>query len=523
MAAAYPQWTDAVTAVLAGDAARLSRLINPARVRDHHAIMPTDKAPTKLAPDARRLYDLVAQRLLAAVHGPARLERQAIGVRVGDVALSAMLTSTIEPGWYQIEPPSGHRPGEPDVRLATLDVGGEVTIDKVEVRAKRVMPPRPYTEGDLVAMMASAGRLVEDEVQRKALEERGIGTPATRAAILEKLIKDRYVERHRRFLVPTLKGRQVIEALGPHPLTQVGLTAEWEQRLGAVHEGKESRAALMDDIRQFTRDVVNEMRRLDVRGLGAGRTLGPCPRCRTRDVVELPDRFVCQSWEGPEDGYCGFVVWRWRGDRRVGLGEALFRMERNEPHRSPRKGFGVPPGSVPGGAPSPLPPYGAWSPRGDLGSLDDRERLVSLVQEVVGEEGPLLVRRVLSALAAASGRPITRALRSRVNRASAEAVRRALVIAVAGDPKQPQLDLTLHAADQAAVVVRQRGPRQPDEIPRAELVSALRVVPEDVQGEARLRALAQLYDLPPTPEILGFLEKRLATPNSVIRTSDGGG
>ena len=153
--------------------------------------------------------------------------------------------------------------------------------------------------------METAGKDIEEETLREAMKDSGIGTPATRAAIIERLIQVGYIEREGRALHATDKGIQVIRLLGSHPLTSPELTGDWEHRLGLIERGEDSRGRFMDDIVKFTTETVAELDKL--KGVKIERAnLGPCPICG-RDVIENRKGFSCWSKEDPG---CGFVIWK---------------------------------------------------------------------------------------------------------------------------------------------------------------------------------------------------------------------
>ena len=154
--------------------------------------------------------------------------------------------------------------------------------------------------------METAGKLVDDEELREAMKDSGIGTPATRAAIIERLIDVGYVEREGRSLVCTEKGLNVIRFLGEHALTSPSMTGDWEHRLARIEEGEESRERFMGDIAAFARETVAVLdeKLKEVRIPRAN--LGPCPVCG-RDIVENRKGFSCWSREDPG---CGFVIWK---------------------------------------------------------------------------------------------------------------------------------------------------------------------------------------------------------------------
>jgi DNA topoisomerase-3 len=179
----------------------------------------------------------------------------------------------------------------------TLDVAAEEKVTK---------PPRRYSDASLLGAMETAGKLVDDDELREAMKDSGIGTPATRAAIIERLIDVGYIERDGRSLVATEKGLNVIRLLDGHALTSPSLTGDWEHRLGRIEHGEEPREEFMRDIALFAGETVNELdaKLKDVRIPRAN--LGPCPVCG-RDIVENRKGFSCWSREDPG---CGFVIWK---------------------------------------------------------------------------------------------------------------------------------------------------------------------------------------------------------------------
>jgi DNA topoisomerase III len=183
---------------------------------------------------------------------------------------------------------------------------------------KETKPPRRYSDASLLAAMETAGKLVDDDELREAMKDSGIGTPATRASIIERLIDVGYVERDGRALVATEKGLNVIRLLGDHPLTSPSLTGDWEQRLGRIERGEEPRNRFMSDIAGFAESTVHDLdaKLKDVRIPRAN--LGPCPICG-RDIVENRKGFSCWSREDPG---CGFVIWKAKAGKTLPLAVA---------------------------------------------------------------------------------------------------------------------------------------------------------------------------------------------------------
>ena len=184
---------------------------------------------------------------------------------------------------------------------------------EVEALAKETKPPRRYSDASLLGAMETAGKLVDDEALREAMKDSGIGTPATRAAIIERLIDVGYVERDGRALLATEKGLNVIRLLAEHPLTSPDLTGAWEQRLGRIERGEDSRERFMHDIAGFARETVEVLDATlkDVRIPRA--SLGPCPVCG-HDIVENRKGYSC--WHRDDPG-CGFVIWKGKAGKQL--------------------------------------------------------------------------------------------------------------------------------------------------------------------------------------------------------------
>src|SRR5205085_8790208 len=188
------------------------------------------------------------------------------------------------PGWRGVygEIPDAERADDDEgqeQQLPKLERGEQAQVTEIASEEKVTKPPRRCTEGSLLGAKETAGKLVDEEELREAMKDSGIGTPATRAAIIERLIQVGYVEREGRALVVTEKGMNVIRLLGEHALTSPGMTGEWEARLAKIEMGEDSREAFMGDIVKFTESTVGELD-TKLKGVRIPRAnLGPCPIC----------------------------------------------------------------------------------------------------------------------------------------------------------------------------------------------------------------------------------------------------
>ncbi|MEI2703382.1 MAG: DNA topoisomerase 3 [Baekduia sp.] len=309
----HREYAAAAAYVTGLDVLPLSRVVNDEKVGDHHAIIPTnaEHAIEKLGDDDRRIYDLVTRRFLAIFHPEAEFDNTNVETTVAEHVFRTRGKILVVPGWRGVwgelaDDAKDDEDEGKDQTLPRLEEGEQSAVRTVEVLAKETKPPGRYSDASLLGAMETAGKLVDDEAMREAMSESGIGTPATRAAIIERLIDVGYVERDARALVPTEKGMNVIRLLGEHPLTQPSLTGDWEKRLAEIENGKTERKKFMADIAKFAGETVGELdvKLKDVKIPRAN--LGPCPICG-RDIIENRKGFSC--W-GREDPGCGFVIWK---------------------------------------------------------------------------------------------------------------------------------------------------------------------------------------------------------------------
>jgi DNA topoisomerase III len=309
----HREYARAAAYVTGLDVLPLGRVVNDAKVTDHHAIIPTraEHRVERMSDDDRRVYDLVARRFLAVFHPDAVFENTRLETTVGEHVFRTRGRLLVVPGWRGVygeglEERAGDDDEGADQQLPKLAQGENVRVLDVASAEKETKPPRRYSDASLLAAMETAGKLVDDDELREAMKDSGIGTPATRAAIIERLIDVGYIERDGRSLVCTEKGLSVIQLLGEHALTSPSLTGDWEHRLGRIEEGAEQRERFMRDIAAFAGETVRELdeKLKSVRIPRAN--LGPCPVCG-RDIVENRKGFSCWSREDPG---CGFVVWK---------------------------------------------------------------------------------------------------------------------------------------------------------------------------------------------------------------------
>jgi DNA topoisomerase-3 len=310
--------------------------VDRTKLTDHHAILPTGKVPPpSLPPPLRKVYDLVATRFVAVFLPDQVVEETQVTLDIGGATFLARGSRELEEGWKRAEPRRPSAPNEGDGTAADetrrplppLTEGQTVHVESMEIQEKETLPPRPYEDATLLAAMKNAGREIEDEALASAMKDRGLGTPATRAETIEKLIRTGYVERKGKQLRATEKGHALI-GLVAEPLKSPELTAAWEQRLKDIEQGEAAVDAFYGDIVAFVRDLVPKVaegpaltpeqaataRAAGPRAKGRGGRgpavrpsgLGTCPVCGQGEVTETAKAYGCSRYR---DG-CGLTIWK---------------------------------------------------------------------------------------------------------------------------------------------------------------------------------------------------------------------
>jgi DNA topoisomerase-3 len=350
--------------------AQSKRVFDNGKVSDHHAIIPTGKPVNlnELPRDERRIFDLVARRFLGAFHPDAEfaatdvvirvgapVKEEAASARGGDAPADDALLATLPPppdryrargrvrlvaGWQAVaQMGDGKRDDEEDAAALPPLEEGQRLVARFEVLTKQTRPPPRHTEATLLGAMESAGKEIEDEELRAAMRDSGLGTPATRAATIETLVKRTFVGRDGKNLVPTEMGIGLIEALPVKSLASPELTGAWEARLARIARGQDTRPAFMADISRYVGEVVTAIRggrgpqasglrpqapdpeargpkpeaRAAAPKPATAPTDLPCPSCKQGRLVAGNRGWGCSRWrEG-----CAFVIWFQIAGRRI--------------------------------------------------------------------------------------------------------------------------------------------------------------------------------------------------------------
>ncbi len=278
-------------------------LVNNAKVTDHHAIIPTEESPDlwQLSGPERNIYDLVVRRFLAVLMPPYEYEEVELTLNCAGHNFTAKGKIVLNQGWkaaydrnFSFEEEEDDSQSLPDVRQ-----GQRLKVSSVQVTTGKTPPPPRYTEATLLTAMEHPQTQVQDKEQRKILEETGgLGTPATRADIIEKLFSAFYIERRGKELVPTSKGMQLVE-LAPKDLRSATLTAKWEDRLSCIAKGQERDFKFIEEMRAYAGKLVNDVKLSEAKYTHDNQTRKACPDCgkflllvkgKKGEMLVCPDR-----------------------------------------------------------------------------------------------------------------------------------------------------------------------------------------------------------------------------------------
>jgi DNA topoisomerase-3 len=310
------------------------RLVNDARVTDHHAIIPTEQ-PLDLKAldnDERRLYDLVARRFITVFYPPYRYDQTTLVTEVEGERFYSSGKTVKEMGWRAVTASSLGKEKKDDDDLPVQNLtrqkkGEQKQVQNCKLKKSKTLPPPRYTEATLLTAMESPGKFIEDEELRESIKQGGLGTPATRAEIIEKLLNTYYIERHGKELVPTSKGFQLLD-LVPGELKSPELTAKWELRLSNISLGKESNKGFMEDIRKNAGALVMSIKADTSEYKVDNLTKNRCPLCGSfmLSVQGKKERMLVCS-----DRKCGHEQ-----PEKQEAGQDIFQRSRNETRMNKR-------------------------------------------------------------------------------------------------------------------------------------------------------------------------------------------
>ena len=280
------------------------RIFNNAKVSDHFAIIPTPQAPKNLNEAEQKLYDFVVRRFLSVFFPAAEYLVTTRITRVEGHPFKTEGKVLVNPGWLAVHGKEGQTGDEGN--LVAVDKDEKVKTEEVTIKASATKPPPRYSEATLLSAMEGAGKMVDDEELKAAMAGRGLGTPATRAQIIENLIGEQYMLREGRELIPTAKAfnlMTLLNGLGVKELTQPELTGDWEWKLGRIEKGDFTRAEFMREIAEMTRHIVERAKTYDSDTIPGdfGILQAPCPKCGGL-IRETYKKFQCSD--------CDYSLWK---------------------------------------------------------------------------------------------------------------------------------------------------------------------------------------------------------------------
>lgn len=312
-----------------------TRFFNDKKVSDHHAIIPTETDPTsvKMTSDHYKIYDMVVRRFIGIFLGNCQKELSDVVVDNAGEKFRAKGTMISEAGWREIyfaleealakrKAKDSSKKGkstedkEDENALPLMKVGDVLPVIKKELPKKKTKAPSIHTESSILAMMETAGKEMEDDELREAMKDRGLGTPATRAGMIERLLQRGYIERDKKKLIPTTRGISLIGLVSTQPIANPELTGEWEMRLNQIAKGEYSSDKFMDEVKNYTREVVSFLG--SNRNAQTGAVAKPkevfmpayqlseskCPKCHEGNILKGKRAFGCARYaEG-----CDFTI-----------------------------------------------------------------------------------------------------------------------------------------------------------------------------------------------------------------------
>ncbi|MGD1317836.1 DNA topoisomerase 3 [Chryseobacterium sp. 2R14A] len=281
------------------------RMVNDLKVTDHHGLLITTKIPSALTAKEKAIYDIIAYRLLESLSEHCSKQVSHITLKVHHYEFSIKGSKILTKGWRAIKGilsdhnsnnnknndshSNSNHVEETLIELPEFKSGDELKISQADLQEKTTQPPKLYTEADLLSAMENAGRSVEDKEQQKAISNIGIGTPATRASIIETLLSRNYIIRKSKALVPTEKGTKVYHLVKDQKIANVQMTAEWEMALDKIEKGDLNSRQFITDIKDYTTEITKELLSLSLAQENIPEL--KCPKCQQHNLI-IKDKII---------------------------------------------------------------------------------------------------------------------------------------------------------------------------------------------------------------------------------------
>lgn len=292
------------------------RIIDNSKVTDHHAIIPTDVRPNlnALSSDELKVYDLVVRRFISVFYPQYIYLITKVVTNVCDENFLSKGTTISQYGWMELYKADEEKSKKKDEQtLPPLNEGEPVEVLESKVNAKKTQPPKTYTEASLLSAMENAGRLIEDESLKEQMKDSGLGTPATRAAVIERLLTVGYIERKGKSVIPTEKGMKLIEIV-PDELKSPETTGKWEKGLSSIAKGSMLPERFMGSINRYVHFLMKESTNVnqaivfpeEKKTFSTKAHIVKCPKCGQGDIMEHDKGFYCTHWKSG----CKFTIWK---------------------------------------------------------------------------------------------------------------------------------------------------------------------------------------------------------------------
>jgi DNA topoisomerase-3 len=352
-------YADVVKPLLAKTIEKKKRIFDTSKVSDHFAIIPTEKSPQgiEMTPAQAKVYDLIVKRFLAAFYPDAIWEETHRVTTVEGYTFRTDSKSLKEPGFYEVY----GRETEDDAKLPKVTEGETVKVVDTNSVEKQTQPPPRYNDATLLSAMEGAGKLIDDEELREAMKQKGLGTPATRASIIERLIDVGYVDRVQKELIPTGKGIALYDTLMNFPLPELcspEMTGEWEYKLTRIEQGNLQASSFMDSIVTFTKEMITKVKEGRADGnsnIENAEVIGKCPLC-DGSIIENFKAFACENYKPKktakkkteDETGCTFAIWKTIAGKFITkeIAKELLESGKTGPHKGFRSKTGRPFGAT---------------------------------------------------------------------------------------------------------------------------------------------------------------------------------
>lgn len=280
------------------------RTVNDKKVTDHHALLITENIPADISKDQRIIYDMIVARMLESFSGKCTKENTTVSLNADGVPFSVKGSVIVIPGWRAVMNAPEESEEDDTSVLPVLHQGDVLTNNGVEILEKQTKPRPLHTEASLLSAMETCGKELTNESEREALKESGIGTPATRASIIETLFSREYITREKKSLVPTNKGMVVYLAIKDKKIADVAMTGAWENALNKISNGDMDAAPFHKGIEVYAAQITTELLDSKINGGVSEKKSMSCPKCENGQVTIYRKVAKCNN----ED--CGFILFR---------------------------------------------------------------------------------------------------------------------------------------------------------------------------------------------------------------------